>query len=107
MLGTEIFKACQNITSSVSSEIFFQSDLNYNLLSNLEFAIPNVRSVFCENELISYVGTKFWNIVPLELKELTSVDAFKKAINIWKPKGCSYKLCKICVSNVYFIEVTI
>ena len=42
--------------------------------------MPNVRSVFHGNESISYLSPKIWDIVPLELKELTSVAAFKKGI---------------------------
>ena len=42
--------------------------------------MPNVRSVFHETESISYLGPKIWHIVPLELKELTSVAAFKKVL---------------------------
>ena len=48
--------------------------------------MPNVRSVFHGSESISYLGPKIWEIVPLELKELTSVVAFKKGIKEWKPR---------------------
>ena len=49
--------------------------------------MPNVRSVFSGSESISYLGPKIWDIVPLELKELLSVVAFKKGIKEWKPKN--------------------
>ena len=42
--------------------------------------MPNVRSVFNGSERISYLGPKIWDMVPLGLKELTSVVAFKKGI---------------------------
>ena len=44
----------------------------------------NVKSVFHGSESILYFGPKIWDIVPLELKELTSVVAFKKGIKEWK-----------------------
>ena len=47
-----------------------------------------LRSVFHGSESISYLGPKLWDIVPLELKELTIVVAFKKGIREWKPKNC-------------------
>ena len=42
--------------------------------------MPSVRFILYGSESISYLGPKIWNIVPLELKELTSVAAFKKGI---------------------------
>ena len=46
--------------------------------------MQNVRSVFHGSESILYFGPKIWDIVPLELKELTSVVVFKKGIEEWK-----------------------
>ena len=40
----------------------------------------------------------------IELKELTSVAAFKKGIKEWKPKNCPCRLCKKHVSNLEFIS---
>ena len=68
--------------------------------------MPNVRSVFHRSESILYLGTKIWDIVPLELKQLTSVVAFKKAVEEWKPKNCPCRLCKKYLSNLGFITVT-
>ena len=35
---------------------------------------------------MSYLGPKIWDLVPKELKELSSLSAFKKAIKKWKPQ---------------------
>ena len=35
------------------------------------------------SESVLYLGPKIWDIVPLELKELTSVVAFKKCIRFF------------------------
>ena len=64
-----------------------------------DFAMPNVRSVFHGSESISPLGTEIWDIIPLELKEL-SVVAFKKGIKEWKPKNCPCRLCKKYLSNL-------
>ena len=78
MLATEMFKVYRNISSPIFSEIFHRRDINYNLRINSNFAMPDVRFVFRGSQSISYLGPKVWDIVPLELKELTSVAAFKK-----------------------------
>ena len=106
ILATEMFKVYRNKSPPIFSEIFHRRDINYNLRINSDFAIPNVRSVFHGSEIISYLGPKIWDIVPLELKELTSA-AFKKVIKEWKPKNCPCRLCKKYVSNLGFITVTL
>ena len=52
--------------SPIFSELFRRLDICYNLRSNSNFAVPNVKSVFYGSESISYLGQKIWDIVPLE-----------------------------------------
>ena len=66
----------------------------------------NVRSLFHGSESISCLGSKIWGIVPSELKELTSVSAFKKSIEDYRPKNRPCRLCKKYGSTVGFITVT-
>ena len=60
--------------------------------------MQNVRSVFHGSESILYFGPKIWDIVPLELKELTSVVAFKRGIKERKSENYPRRLCKKYVS---------
>ena len=84
-----MFKVYWNISPRIFSDIFHRRDKNYNLQIDSDFAMSSVRSVFHGNESISYLGYGIWDIVPLDLKELTSVAAFKKGIKEWKPKKLS------------------
>ena len=77
ILATEMLKVYRNISPPIFSEIFHQRGNNYNLRINSDFAMPNLRSVVHETEIISYLGPKIWDVVPLEL---TSVAAFKKVL---------------------------
>ena len=80
MLATEMLKVYRSMSPSIFSELFCRRDISYNLRSNSNFAVPNVKSVFHGSESITYLGPKIWDIVPLQLKELTSLNAFKKGI---------------------------
>ena len=81
MLATEIFKVYRTMSLPIFSELFGRRDINYNLRSNSNFAVPNVKSVFMEVKVIPcYLSRKIWDIVPLQLKELTSLNVFKKGI---------------------------
>ena len=84
-----MFKIYRSTSPPIFSEIFHRRDINNKLRINSDFAMPNVRSVFRGSESISYLCLKIWNIVPLELKELTSAVVFKKGIKEWKPKKLS------------------
>ena len=77
MLATEMFKVYRGMSPPIISKLF-RRDISYNLRSNSNFAVPNVKSVFHGSESITYLGPKIWDIAPLQLKELTSLNAFKK-----------------------------
>ena len=68
------------MSTPIFSELFCPRDICYDLRSNSNFAVSNVKSFFHGSESISYLSPKIWDIVPLELKELTSLNAFKKVL---------------------------
>ena len=84
-----MFKVYRNISPPIFSEIFHRRDINYNLRINSDFAMPNVGSVFLGSESSTFLGSKIWDIVLLELNKLTSVVAFKKGIIEWVSKKLS------------------
>ena len=106
MLATEMFKVYRGMSPPIISELFRRRDISYNLRSNSNFAVPNVKSGFHGSGSITYLGPKIWDIVPLQLKELTSLNAFKKGIKKWQPNNCPCRLCKQYVLNLRFISNT-
>ena len=59
MLATEMFKVYRSLSPRIFSELFRRRrDICYNLRSNSNFAVPNVKSVFHGSESISYLGPK-------------------------------------------------
>ena len=87
----------------ILSELFRRRYISNNLRSN-SIAVPNVKSVFYGSESTFYLGPKILDIVPLELKELTSLNIFKKCIKRWQPKNCPCRLRKQYVSNLGLIS---
>ena len=80
VLATEMSKIYRNISPTIVRQLFQPRNNDYNLLQLSQFELPNVRSVFCGLESISFLGPKIWNIVPNEFKKETSLHAFKKLI---------------------------
>ena len=75
VLATEMLKVYRNISPPIFSKIFHRHDIGYNLRTNSDFVMPNVRSVFHASENILYLGPEIWDIAPLEWKKLTVVVA--------------------------------
>ena len=54
-------------------------------------------------ETISYMAPKFWNLVPKEMKQITTLNEFKAQIKIWKLENCACRLCRTYLPLVGFI----
>ena len=80
------------------SEIFDKRNNVYDFRKCFE----NVRSVFNGTESISFLGPKLCDIVPSELKQLETVNAFKREIKKWKSVNCPCRICRPYIQNVSF-----
>ena len=103
VLATEMSEVYRNISPSIVRELFQSRNNDYNLWQFSQFELPNVRSALCGTDRISILSPKIWNIVPNELKEETSLNAFKKLIKKWQPENCPCRLCKSYIQNPGFI----
>ena len=68
-----------------------------------EFVRPKVHSVFHGKESISYLGPQIWDMIPVEMKNLKTISAFKREVKNWKLENCPCRLCKPYIHNVGFI----
>ena len=58
ILAAEMFKVYRSMSAPVFNELFRQRDICYDLRSNFNFAVPNVKSIFYRSNSISYLGLK-------------------------------------------------
>ena len=103
MLATEMFKVYRSTSPPIFNESFRRHDICHNLQINSSFAVPNVKSVF--HKSVSYLEPKIWDIVPLELQQLNSLNTFKMVLK-WQPRNCVSRLCQQYVLNIGFISNT-
>ena len=66
------------------NEIFLKRNNAYNLRKSSEFARPKVYSVFHGKESISYLGPQLWDMIPVEMKNLTTISGFEREVQYWK-----------------------
>ena len=100
-----MFQIKHGQSPEIVSDIFAQATQHYNFRQNQEFRIPSVKSVYHVSESISYLGTKIWEIVPVNIKETNFLNSFKIEIHEWVPQSCPYRLPKQYISGVCFSSV--
>ena len=97
-------KISDGLSTPLMKDIFPINRNPYNLRQNSQFSRPRINTVYHGTESISNLGPKIWDLVPSNLKEISELDKFKKAIKQWKPEDCPCRLCKVFVQNVGFLE---
>ena len=54
-------------------------------------------------QTISYMAPEIWNLVPKEMKQITTVNEFKAKLKIWELENCPCRLCRSYVPQIKFI----
>ena len=94
VLATEMFKIHRGLSPEILRETFVSKTSSYNLRRNDTFEKRQVRSVYHGTELLSFLGPKIWDAVPVKLKQSGKLDSFKLEIKNWVPFECLCRLCK-------------
>ena len=104
-LLTEIFKVKKSISATIMNEIFqlFENPV-YQLRSGVDLPNRNSRTVFFGTESIMNIGAKLWNMDPENIKSSESFNVFKSKIKYWTPNHCPYRIYKIYIGQVGFIN---
>ena len=72
-----MLKVKNNIALEIMKELLAPKMSLYDLRNNNSFKIRRVNSVRNGNESVTYLGPKIWDLVPNEIKEFESLNAFK------------------------------
>ena len=102
-LAVEIYKALNNLSSPLMSELFRVKNMKYNLRNGSIPVSSNSKTECYGKGCISYLATIIWNQVPEEIKNSKSVNSFKKKIKQWIPENCPCTLCKTYIKNIGYI----
>ena len=102
-LAAEMFKVHRGLSPDILREIFVPKISLHNLRRYNSFERRQVHSVYQDTELLSLVGPKIWDLVPLVLKKLESLEAFKLKIKKWIPFECPCGLPRTYIPEVAFV----
>ena len=71
----------EHVWVTASLELFFSSNVNYNLRSGSQFHQPSANTVWKRQKTILYLVPKIWNMVPGIMKQKSSLFFLKKLSN--------------------------
>ena len=70
---------------------------------NNTFERREIHSAYYGTESLSLLGPKILDLVPLELKQLESLEVFKLKIKKWIPFECLGILCRTYIQQAGFV----
>ena len=93
VLATEQYKFVNSLSPKLVSECFKLNNMTvYKTRNRSTFYSRPVYIVLHGTESLSHLKPKFWEFKPSDMKNLSSLTAFKKAIKKWKPHACRCRL---------------
>ena len=98
-----MFRILRGVSPDILREIFVLKISLYNLRRNSAFERRRVHTVYHGTELLSFLGPKIWDLVPLELKQLGSLEVFKLKIKKWIPFEYPCRLCRTYIQQFGFV----
>ena len=102
-LAIEMFKAKNKLSPDFMQTIFPREENIYNLRKNRDFKVENVRTTYFGTETLKYRGPKVWDLVPEHIKSSNDLVEFKRKIKVWRPEGCTCRMCKVFIPNLGFL----
>ena len=104
-LAILMYKVQNNLVPEPIQEMFTKNpnDTNFRGDRDGDWVLPKVGTVNNGLETIRYRGPVTWNLLPKEIKSLKTLESFKEKVKLWKPQGCTCRICQIYIKNVGFI----
>ena len=110
-LAVEMYKVANDLAPLFMKDIFTK---NANLVTDNVSSNTRSRSIFYNYdnprtrnfglETLRCLGPKVYDMVPIEIKQSTSVEVFKTKIKKWVPSQCPCRLCLEYVPNLGYIN---
>ena len=103
-LATEMYKVKNKISPQIMEDVFEIRELpSYNLRNPSEFIRRAKNSVKYGEKSLSFLAPIIWDLIPCSLKNLDSLDSFKRAIKSWTTDDCPCHLCRVYLDQVGYI----
>ena len=104
-LAVELFKVKENLSNTIMSDILHNRVLNYNLKSQTDFFRNTVNTTKSGLNSLRYFASKVWSMIPIEIKNSSTVEIFKSKISKWEPNDCDCKLCQDYLHRIGYVNL--
>ena len=99
-LSIEVYKIITHNGPIFLESLFESYETPYNLRDNNRIQQPAYNTVTYGRNSVRYQGAKLWNILPLHIKEATTLPQFKRLIHTWLGPSCKCSICVLCHSRM-------
>ena len=98
-----MYKILNGLSQDIMQDIFEIKSNYYNTHNTPAFSSGNIKTVRYGLQTISYMAPKIWDLVPKEMKQVTTLNEFRAKIKIWKLENCPCRLCRTYLPQIGFI----
>ena len=99
----KIFKIKKGLAPPIMESILKGRNNTCNVRNFQEFEAERKRTVYFGLETISYRSPQLWSLLPEHMRQLNSLDQFKRSVRQWVCNTCPCRLCKVYLQNVGFL----
>ena len=82
-LAIEVFKCIRGMNPPYLNEMFTIKDQPYNFRDQMMVALPKFKTQTYGYRSFRYYGGKVWNALPINVKTVTEINAFKRHLDDW------------------------
>ena len=99
-----MFKVKHNLVPEIMTEFFGLKTRSFDTRNKSESQCKNIKTVIYGSETLSSLGLQLWDLIPIKLRNLTSLKAFKSKITSWSTQQCPCYLFKKYINNLGFVN---
>ncbi len=74
-------------------EIFQIKETPYDLRNTKILTQPKFEKISYGKNTFKYYGSHIWNLLPNNMKECTTIEAFKSLLDTWNGPKCQCSMC--------------
>ena len=90
----------ENVSNTIMSDISPTRVVKYKLRSQTDFFRNTVNTTKFGLNSLRYFALKVWIMIPIEIKNSSTVGMFKSKISKWEPNDCDCKFCKVYLHRI-------
>ena len=102
-LVIEIFKIKNELAPPITESMLERRSKSFNIRNFKKVLTERKRTVRYGLETLSYRSPQLWSLLPDNIKQLESIDLFKKKVKDWICEDCPCRLCTPYLHNIGFL----